>query len=58
MGRQNRSVNGQQYSGVSMHIPLKKYADVGLYGAWFAGSYYDTDWAKAVWGEPNPDETE
>ncbi len=58
MGRQNWSVNGQQYSGVSMHIPLKKYADVGLYGAWFAGSYYDTDWAKAVWGEPNPDETE
>ncbi len=58
MGKDYYNVNGQQYSGVSMHIPLKKYADVGLYGAWFAGSYYDTDWAKAVWGEPNPDETE
>lgn len=52
MGRQYRSVDGQQYSGVSMHIPLKKYADAD---AWFAASYYDTDWAKAVW---NADKTE
>ena len=46
MDKRYYSVDSHQFSGVSMHIPLKKYADVN---AWFAGSYYDTDWAKAVW---------
>ena len=46
MGKKYWSVDSRQYSGVSMHIPLKKYADAD---AWFAASYYNTDWAKAVW---------
>lgn len=53
MGKQYKTVDQSQYSGVSMHIPLKKYADKA---AWFARSYYDTDWAKAVWIADKTDE--
>ena len=48
MGRTYKSVTESQYSGISMHIPLKKYADKNV---WFAAAYYDTDWAKAAWTE-------
>ncbi|MBQ9361934.1 MAG: hypothetical protein IJT97_00765 [Bacteroidaceae bacterium] len=45
----NNSVDALQYSGISMHIPLYKYA---MRDKWFAPAYYETDWAKAVWGDP------
>ena len=45
----NNNVDADQYSGISMHIPLYKYA---MRNKWFAPAYYETDWAKAVWGEP------
>ena len=49
----NNKVDAQQYSGVSMHIPLYKYA---MRDKWFAPAYYDTDWAKAVWIETEEEE--
>lgn len=42
-------VDADQYSGISMHIPLYKYAGRDK---WFAPAYYETDWARTVWGEP------
>ena len=49
MNKQYKTVDGDQYSGVSMHIPLEKYAvkTSGFKG--FASSYYDTEWAQKVW---------
>ena len=45
-GRSNNPVDSQQYSGVTMYIPLQKYA---LRNKWFTAGYYETDWAKTVW---------
>ena len=39
-------VDSLQYSGVTMHVPLEKYA---VRNMWFASAYYDTDWARTVW---------
>lgn len=51
----NNKVDSLQYSGISMHVPLQKYANRNK---WFASAYYETDWAKAVWNEPeDTDET-
>lgn len=44
--RSDNRVDPLQYSGVTMYIPLQKYA---LRNKWFATGYYETDWAKAVW---------
>ena len=43
------SVVPDHYSGLSMHVPLEKYA---TRNKWFAPAYYATDWAQAVWGDP------
>lgn len=47
----NNRVIESQYSGITMHIPLKKYADRRR---WFTSAYYQTEWAQRVW---NDDET-
>lgn len=47
-GRSDNIVKEGQYSGLSMHVPLQKYA---AQNKWFAPAYYETDWAKAVWNE-------
>lgn len=52
MNPSRRTVDAAQYSGVSMHIPLKKYADKN---ASFAAAYYNTDWAQDVWIESYAD---
>jgi len=46
-------VDSLQYSGISMHVPLQKYASRNK---WFASAYYETDWAKAVWNEDDTSE--
>ena len=46
--RADNAVIDAQYSGISMHVPLYKYA---ARNKWFAPAYYETDWAKAVWNE-------
>lgn len=45
----NHTVVEDQYSGMSMHVPLNKYVEDNK---WFARSYFDYDWAKTVWGSP------
>lgn len=44
----NNRVYENQYSGISMHIPLKKYADRRR---WFTSGYYLTEWAQKVWND-------
>jgi len=46
MGKTKYPVDVDQYRGVSIHIPLKKYADDSV---WFASAYYFTEWARKVW---------
>ena len=49
MNKQYKTVDGDQYSGVSMHVPLEKYAVKDSGFKRFASSYYDTEWAQKVW---------
>lgn len=51
MGKQYKTVDGSQYSGVSMHVPLEKYAVKDSGFKRYASSYYDTEWAQKVWTE-------
>jgi len=48
MSKTYKTVDGKQYSGVAMHVPLKKYAEKYNF-RYYAGGYYDTPWAQAVW---------
>lgn len=51
MNKQYITVDGDQYSGVSMHVPLEKYAVKNSGFKRYASSYYDTEWAQKVWVE-------
>lgn len=49
MNRTYKTVDGDQYSGITMHVPLKKYVSPESKFTKYASSYYDTEWAKVVW---------
>lgn len=49
MNKHYKTVDGEQYSGISMHVPLEKYAVKTSGFKRFASSYYDTEWAQKVW---------
>ena len=50
MNKTYKTVDGDQYGGITMHVPLQKYvkSPTTRFSS-YASSYYDTEWAQAVW---------